>query len=148
MGAPQTWLAVGAILFIAAGGAHALLALIDTVRPTWFTPIDDSVRSVMDGTGVRFRRPFPGNEARPSIWSAWLGFNVSHGLGAVTFGLFSLLISSYDFGLYTRIDAMWPLTVVVSAAYFAIALRYWFNGVMLLTGAATACFTVAAVLAT
>jgi hypothetical protein len=28
----------------------------------------------------------------------------------------------------------------------AIALRYWFNGVMFLIGAATACFTIAAVL--
>jgi hypothetical protein len=146
VGAAQTWFTIGAIVFMVAGGGHALLALIDTVRPTWFAPIDDSVRSAMDGTGVRLRRPFPGDEARPSMWSAWLGFNVSQSLGAFTFGLFCLLISSYDFRLVTRIDALQPFTIAVSAAYFAIALRYWFYGVMLLMGVATACFTIAAVL--
>lgn len=146
MGTAQTWFTIGAILVMAGGGGHALLALLDTVRPTGFTPIDDSVRSAMDGTGMRFRRPFPGDEARPSMWSFWLGFNVSHGLGVFTFGLICLLIADYDFELVTRIDALQPLTIAVPAAYFAIALRYWFNGVMLLTGAATACFTVAAVL--
>lgn len=146
MGTAHTWFTIAAILIMAAGGGHALLALIDTVRPTWFTPIDDSVRSAMDGTGMRFRRPFPGPEARPSMWSFWLGFNVSHGLGAFTFGLLCLLIGNYDFELVTRIDAMRPVTIAISAAYFAVALRYWFNAVMLLTGAATACFTIAAVL--
>jgi hypothetical protein len=145
-GAAPTWFDVGAIVFMAAGGGHALLALLDTVRPTWFAPIDSSVKSVMEGTGMRFRRPFPGDESRPSMWSFWLGFNVSHGLGAFAFGLFCLLISTYDFKLIERIDAIRPLTIAVSAAYFAVALRYWFNGVMILTGVATACFTVAAVL--
>lgn len=146
VGAAQTWFTAGAIGFMVAGGGHALLALFDTVRPTWFRPIDDSVRAAMDGTGMRFRRPFPGNEARPSMWSFWLGFNVSHGLGAFTFGLLCLLIGSYDFELVARIDAMQPLTIAISAAYFAVALRYWFNAVMILTGAATVCFTIAAVL--
>lgn len=146
MGSAQTWFTIGAILAMAGGGGHALLALFDTVRPTWLTPIDDSVRSAMVGTGMRFRQPFPGNEARPSTWSFWLGFNVSHGLGVFTFGLLCLLIGNYDFELVTRIDALQPLTIAVPAAYFAIALRYWFNAVMLLTGAVTACFAIAAVL--
>ncbi|HET6448444.1 MAG TPA: hypothetical protein VFG31_04975 [Conexibacter sp.] len=98
----------------------------------------------MDGTGMRFRRPFPGNEAKPSMWSFWLGFNVSHGLGVFCIGLLCLLIGSYDFDLVQRIDALQPLTIAIPAIYFVVALRYWFNGVMLLTGVATACFTIAA----
>lgn len=145
-GAAQAWFSAGAILFVVAGGGHALLSLIDTVRPTWFAPIDRSVQSVMEGTGIRFRRPFPGNEAKPSVWRFWLGFNVSHGLGAFAFGLFCLLIGSHDFELVKRIGGLQLFTIAVSAAYFAIALRYWFNVVMLLTGAATLCFTLAAVL--
>ncbi len=146
MGAAQTWFTVGAIVFMAAGGGHALLTLVDTVRPTWFTPIDDSVRPVMQGTGIRFRGLFAGDGSTPSIWTFWLGFNVSHGLGAFTFGLLCLLISSYDFELVERIDAFQLVTIAVSAAYFAIALRYWFWVVRILTGAATVCFTVAVVL--
>jgi hypothetical protein len=145
-GAAPAWFDAGAILFILAGGLHAVLALLDTIRPRWFAPIDRSVQSAMERTGMRFRRPFPGDEARPSMWSFWLGFNVSHGLGAFAFGLLCLLISTHDYGLIERIDALRPLTITVSAAYFGIALRYWFNGVVLLTGTATVCFAVAAVL--
>lgn len=145
-GAAQTWFAAGAALFVLAGGGHAVLSLLDTFRPRWFTPIDDSVRPVMKSTGMRFRRPFPGAVDDPSIWTFWLGFNVSHGLGALAFGLLCLAVSLEDFDLVKSIDALRPLTIAVAAAYFAIALRYWFNAVRILTGTATGCFVIAAVL--
>ena len=103
-GAAQTWFIAGAIVFMLAGGLHALGALLDTVRPTFFAPIEGPVKAAMQGTGMRFRRPFPGDAARQSMWRFWLGFNVSHGLGAFTFGLFSLLIAANDFKLVDRID--------------------------------------------
>jgi hypothetical protein len=145
-GAAQTWFVAGAIVFMLAGGLHALGALLDTVRPTFFAPIEDPVKAEMEGTGMRFRRLFPGDAARQSMWRFWLGFNVSHGLGAFTFGLFALVIAAHDFQLVNRIDAIRPLTIAVSAAYLAISLRYWFYTVVIITGAATACFIVAAVL--
>jgi hypothetical protein len=147
-GAAQAWFIAGAIVFVLAGGLHALGALLDTVRPTFFAPIDDRVKAEMEGTGMRFRRLFPGDADRQSMWRFWLGFNVSHGLGAFAFGLFSLLIAVHDFNLVDRVDAIRPLTIAVSAAYLAISLRYWFYVVAVITGAATVCFTVAAVLST
>jgi hypothetical protein len=142
----HTWFDVGASLFVAAGGAHALLTIFDTVRPTWFAPNDPAVKDAMQSTGMRFRAVFPGDPDRRSVWSFWLGFNVSHGLGACAFGLMCLLIAGYDYTLVQRIDLLQPLTIAVAAAYFAIAVRYWFWVVMILTGTATACFTVAALL--
>jgi hypothetical protein len=144
--AAQASFIAGAIVFMVAGGLHALGALLDTVRPTFFAPVEDPVIPVMEGIGMRFRRLFPGDPARPSMWRFWLGFNVSHGLGAFTFGSFSLLIAACDFKLVDRIDAIRPLTIAVSAAYLAISLRYWFYAVVIITGAATACFIVSAVL--
>lgn len=146
-GSAQTWFTAGAIVMMAGGGGHALLTLVDTFRPIWLTPIDDSVRRAMDGTGMRFRRPFPGDEARPSMWTLWLGFNVSHGLGVFAFGLMCVLISGSDFGLVEHTGAIRLVPIAVAAAYCAIALRYWFYAIVLLTGSATACFTVAAILA-
>jgi hypothetical protein len=145
-GAAQAWFIAGAIVFMLAGGLHALGALLDTVRPTFFAPIEDSAKAVMEDTGMRFRQLFPGDSARQSMWRFWLGFNVSHGLGAFAFGLFSLLIATHDFQLVDRIDAIRPLTIAVSAAYLAISLRYWFYGVVIVTGAATVCFIVSSVL--
>jgi hypothetical protein len=144
--AASTWFTAGAIVFIAAGGLHALLALVDTVRPTAFAPVDRSVKGVMESTGMRFRDWFPGDGSRPSMWTVWLGFNVSHGLGAFAFGLICVLIAAHDYALVERIDGLQPLSIAVSAAYFATALRYWFYAVAIMTAAATACFVIAAVL--
>jgi hypothetical protein len=139
--AAQAWFIAGTIVAMLAGGLHVVLTMVDTVRPTYFTPRDRSLKPAMENTRMRF-----GGSAAPSMWNAWLGFNLSHGIGVFTFGLLCLLIAIHDFGLIERIDAIRPLTIVFSAVYFAVSLRFWFYGPALITGTATACFTVATVL--
>ncbi len=146
-GAAQAWFAAGTAPLILAGTAHALGALLDTVRPTYFTPVDRSVRPALDATTIRLRRMVPGGDHdRPTMWRAWLGFNISHGLGLAAFGLVCLLVATHDFALVERIGALRPLTIGFSATYLVLSLRFWFYGPVLLTGTATVCFTVAAVL--
>ena len=137
----QTWFILGTIPPIFAGGLHAALSVIDTVRPTYFAPRDRALTPAMEGTQMRFA-----GRAAPTMWNAWLGFNISHGLGVFVFGLLCLLIAAQDFTVIERIGAIQPLTVAVSASYLALALRFWFYGPAILCGAATACFTVAWVL--
>jgi hypothetical protein len=137
----QAWFIAGTIPLILAGGLHALYALIDTVQPTYFTPIDSSVRQVVDGTGIRLV-----GKPTPSMWRVWLGIHISHGLGVFTFGLLCLLIANHDFALVQSIDAIRPLTIAFSATYLVLSLRFWFWGPVLITSASTACFTVATVL--
>jgi hypothetical protein len=144
--AAQAWFVAGTIPLILAGGLHALGALLDTIRPTFFAPIDGSVKPVVEGTGIRLVRMSGGSGATPSMWRVWLGIHISHGLGVFTFGLLCLLIATHDFTLVERIDAIRPLTIAFSAAYLALSLRFWFYGPVIITGTATACFTVATVL--
>jgi hypothetical protein len=146
-GAAQAWFIAGTIPLMLGGGLHALAAMVDTVRPTYFDPIDGSVKPVLEGTGVRLRRMFPGGTgATPSMWRVWLGIHITHGLGIFAFGLLCLLISTDDFNLVERIDAIRPLTIAFSAALLAVSLRFFFYGPAIITGIATACFTVATVL--
>ena len=146
-GAAQAWFIAGAGVFMLVGGGHVVLALIDTARPTYFAPIDRSVKPAVEGTGIRFRRMFPGGDsATPSMWRVWLGIHITHGLGAFTFGLLCLMIATHDFKLVEQIAAIRPVTIAVSAAYLAVCLRFFFYGPTILIGIATACFTVATVL--
>jgi hypothetical protein len=140
-GAAQAWFIAGTIPLILAGGLHALAALVDTVRPTYFAPIDRSVKPVVEGTGIRLvGRP------APSMWRVWLGVHITHGLGIFTFGLLCLLIATQDFSLVERIDAIRPLTIAFSAGLLAVSLRFFFYGPVIITSTATACFIVATVL--
>ena len=140
-GAAQAWFIAGTIPLIVAGGLHVVLTLVDTARPRYFTPRDSSLRPALEGTPIRF-----GGHAAPSMWRAWLGFNISHGLGVFTFGLLCLLIAAHDFAVVEDIAAIRPLTIAFSAAFLGLSLRYWFYCPALNTGAATACFTVATIL--
>jgi hypothetical protein len=137
----EAWFIAGMVPPIAAGGMHVLYTLVDTVRPTYFTPVQRSVMPAMEGTRMRF-----GGRAAPTMWKAWLGFNLSHGLGAFIFGLLCLLIALDDFALVGQIDGVRPLTIAIPAAYLAVALRFWFLRPALLVGISTVCFTVSAVL--
>ena len=146
-GAAQGWFIAGTIPLLLAGGAHAIGALRDVIRPTYFAPTDDAVKVAMEGTGLRLRRLVRGGDpARWSMWDAWQGFNISHGLGVFTFALLCLLIASQDFALVERIDVLRPITIVFSGAYFALSLRFWFWGPAVVTGLSTLCFIVAAAL--
>lgn len=146
-GAAQGWFIAGTIPMMLAGGLHAVATLLDAVRPTFFTPIENAERSGMEGAGMRFRALFPGDAARPSLWRFWLGFNLSHGLGVFVFGLFCLLIATHDFSLVQSIGGLRALTIAIPAAYLTISLFFWFYVPALVATASTACFIVAAVLA-
>lgn len=146
--AAQPWFIAGTIPFILGGGAHALGTLVDTVRPTFFTPTDESVKPAVEGTGIELVRKLGVRGPRPSMWSVWLGMHISHGLGVFTFGLLCLLIAVHDFNLVKSIGAIRPLTIAFSAIYLVVALRFWFYGAVLICATSTLCFTVAAVLST
>lgn len=143
----QALFIAGTVPILLAGGLHALLTLVDVGRPTHFAPLDPSVQVEMAGTGMVFSRRAGGNGARLSMWNAWLGFNISHGLGIFAFGLLCLLIATGDFAVVDRVDAIRVLTIAVPAIYLVVALRFWFWGPVLIAGTSTACFTVSAVLA-
>jgi hypothetical protein len=140
-GSAQAWFIAGTIPLILAGGLHAVLTVLDTVHPRSFTPRDPTLRSAMADVPMRF-----GGPAAPSVWRAWLGFNLSHGIGVFTVGLICLLIAGEDFALVERIDAIRPIAIGFSATYLVIAIRFWFWGPVLITASATLCFTVATLL--
>ena len=139
--AAEAFFIAGTIPPILAGGLHVALTLVDTVRPRYFTPRDATLNPALERTPMRF-----GGRAAPSMWRAWLGFNISHGLGVFTFALLCLLIALQDFDLVERIHVIRPLTIAFSATYLVVSLRFWFWAPVLITATATVCFTTATVL--
>ncbi len=127
---------LGTLPFIVAGLFHALAALADVVHPRTFAPVNNGVREAMAATGF-------GLTERTSMWLAWLGFNISHGMGACCFGTMLLLISRHDFALVLSMKPLLPLALGVSLAYLALALRFWFYLPAVGSGLGAACFALA-----
>jgi hypothetical protein len=128
----QILLSVGASIFLVLGTLHGLLLLRDLVRPRAFTPTDESVRLAMQRASIAL-------SPRANLWQAWLGFNLSHSLGAVLFGGGLLCLAWAHFAVFTQSIALQCVSVVVAAIYLVLSIRFWFWGPALGSGVALAC---------
>ncbi len=130
--------ALGGAIFMLLGVLHGAYTLADIRHPRRLVPADAEVMAAMRGTGVRLARGSP-----ITMWQAWVGFNLSHSLGAIVFGaaaaVWSLWPASAPAGL-----ALLPAGV--AALYGTIGWRCWFwipnTGIAI----ATLCLAVAALL--
>lgn len=124
---------VGAAVYAFLGGVHLLGIIVDMVRPQFFTPRHDDVRQAMRGSSLALTD-------RTSMWRAWLGFNASHGLGALFFGLVLFMIAAQDFDLVLSLRFLMPLAVSMAVAYTVLSIRFWFYAPTVASAIATACF--------
>ena len=85
--------------------------------------------------------PAPGAQ---TMWRAWLGANLTHGLGLLVFALLLLVVAVHDYALVPGIPALQPLSIAVALTYLLIAVRFWFLPAATATVGLT-CFVIAAI---
>ncbi len=116
----QYLLIAGGTLFSILGLLHAIYTICDIYRPRRLAPIDKAVIDQMASAGVRLAR------GRTNMWDAWLGFNLSHGLGTVIFGLVCVGAGVFAWRLALPRAAL-LIPVLVGVIYFLLAIRFWFR---------------------
>lgn len=113
---------IGGIIFCSLGAIHAIYTVGDTFSPRWLVPDDSTMIEAMKGSGVRLAR------TGTNMWRAWIGFNFSHSLGVVLFGIacthWGDLLGLSD-GALAQVGRFVP--TLVGATYFVLAVRYWFR---------------------
>ncbi len=117
------------------GLLHLVYTLLDIRRPRYFAPSDDSVRLAMQASTMRFAR------GRTSMWSFWLGFNVSHSIGAIVLGAAAIYVPGIA-PPEQRVFVFLALAVA-AIAYLVTALRFWFYKPTIGVAVATALFVIA-----
>jgi hypothetical protein len=130
----QILLITGAAIFGTLGTIH----LVYTFFSDKFDPRDAAVRDAMQVTTMRITRA-------TSLWNAWIGFNASHSLGAMVFGLFMLLLATLHMDFLRSAPLFAWLAVANTLAWLVVGWRYWFR--IPTTGLALSalCFLIAAV---
>lgn len=108
----------GALPFILLGLAHAAATPHSPAQAKGLSPRDPGLRDAMAQGSILLTR-------RTTLWLAWVGFNLSHSLGAVVFGLVVVLVGR---------------SVLVSSTYLFLGLRYWFRTPIVGILSATVCF--------
>jgi hypothetical protein len=110
----------GALPFLFLGAAHALATPLAPNDRKGLTPRDPSLPAAMARSTVLLTR-------RTDMWLAWIGFNLSHSLGAITFALFVLVVGRSAESFAGQASLCVPLAAAVAAIYVAIGMKYWFR---------------------
>ena len=126
---------LGTVPFILLGAIHILYSVRDTWSPKKLSPYDDSVRVSMQRSTLALTR-------QTTMWRAWLGFNISHGIGVLFFGLIYLTLAISDFALITRITLLQYFALTVSVSYLVLSVKFWFHIPTIGSGIGAACFLV------
>jgi hypothetical protein len=127
---------IGALPFIALGFAHAVATPQTPADTKGLSPRDPAVRGAMASDRILLTR-------RTTVWLAWVGFNMSHSLGAILFGVVVVLIGRSSASFEAQANVFLPLAVLVSAIYLVLAVRYWFRTPIIGISLASVCFLVA-----
>ena len=110
----------GALPFLVLGVAHAVVTPLAVTDLKGLSPSDAELPSAMARSRLRITK-------RTDMWLSWVGFNLSHSLGILAFGAFVCVIgmSSVTFAQLATVCV--PLSVLVSASYLCLAIKYWFR---------------------
>jgi hypothetical protein len=110
----------GALPILFLGVMHVTATPLALDRPKGLSPRDPGVAEAMTRTTLLLTR-------RVDVWRAWIGFNLSHSLGAILLGVVVLLVGRSQASFAAQAPVFVPLAVLVSGAYVAIGARYWFR---------------------
>jgi len=128
----------GAVPFLILGILHIVYTLMDERRPRRIVPRDRALADAMRASTLVLTR-------QTTVWRAWIGFNLSHGLGIVLFAAGLLHMATLHF---EAVRAAAPEVVfaapAVAAVYFLLSLRYWFSVPAIGSGVGTALLLIGA----
>lgn len=100
--------------------ALGVLHLLYTFRGPKLLPRDPALQA-------RMREVSPVISRETTMWKTWIGFNASHGLGAVTFGLvYGYLALAHPEVLFHSAFLL-GLGLCLLGGYTALAKAYWFS---------------------
>lgn len=133
---PARLVTASAAIVGALGCGHLLL----TYFGPRLLPRDRELIAAMD-------RVSPVLTRQTTIWRAWIGFNVSHSLGAIFYALVYGYLANAHAELLFGSPYLLAVGGALLATYVVLAWRYWFVTPLVGTAVAFACFAAAVVLA-
>jgi hypothetical protein len=119
----RAWLVAGILPLLVAGVLHAGATAGDIVGHGFFSPVDDEVRRRMAGAAIALPTYLGADR---DAWTAYLGFNVSHGLGLTWYGVVTWHLVRRVPSLFAVSAFLRWLPTVMAACWLAVAALFFF----------------------
>ena len=121
---PRLLITASAAIVLILGTLH----LVYTFASDKFLPRDPSVAEQM-------KRVSPVITSETTMWRVWTGYNASHSLGAMLFGVVYGYLSLFRFEMLLQDRFLLLVGALFLASFVVLAKRYWFS--VPLTGVST-----------
>ena len=115
------------------------LHLLYTFFSNRFQPRNPQVETEMRNTTPRLTKS-------TTMWHAWIGFNASHSLGAIYFGIMNFVLVLGFFEVYRSSILLQLINLLTLTFYLFLARKYWFRIPFIGILIATICFAFAELL--
>jgi len=119
-------------IILALGTVHLLLTFFGSM----LRPRDATVEAAMKAS-------YPGLTTQTTMWKAWIGFNASHSLGAIAFGLIYGYLAIYESSVLFGSSFLSALGLPMLVAFALLGKFYWFADPLRGILAALACYAAA-----
>ena len=127
--------ASAAVLF-ALGTTHLILTFVGPK----LTPRDPALK-------VRMAEVSPVITKETTMWSFWIGFNISHSMAAMLFGLIYSFLAIAHGGLLFSSPYLLIVGLLTVGGLFVVGKVYWFSGPFIGIGISLACYVSSVIVA-
>lgn len=131
------------VLMCASAAIALLLGTTHLVYTFWsnkFSPRDAQLMTLMQNVSPRITR-------HTTMWQAWIGFNASHSMGAMLFGLVYGYLAINHSALLFASAFLLVVGLAMLVGFLVLGVRYWFRIPIIGIAIALACYVLAIALA-
>lgn len=96
---------------------------------------------------LRMREVSPGITKEATMWDFWMGFNISHSMAAMLFGLIYGFLAMAHGGLLFSSPYLLTVGFLMLGGLFVTGKVYWFSGPLIGIGISLVCYVASVIVA-
>lgn len=96
---------------------------------------------------LRMREVSPGITKEATMWDFWMGFNISHSMAAMLFGLIYGFLAMAHGGLLFSSPYLLAVGFLMLGGLFVTGKVYWFSGPLIGIGISLVCYVASVIVA-
>jgi len=110
----------GCIPFLILGLLHTAYTIADTYNPKRLIPYKSGVMGLMKASTLALTK-------ETDMWRAWVGFNISHGVGLLFFAITLLYFAALHSAFLQGSVFLLTVAPLVALVYLLLSRKYWFR---------------------
>ena len=116
----QSLYIAGCIPFLILGLLHTVYTIADIYNPKRIVPYEPGVMGLMKDSTL-------GLTKETDMWRAWVGFNISHGVGVLFFAVSLLYFAVLHIAFLQSSLFLLTVSPLVALVYLVLSRKYWFR---------------------